>query len=133
MTEANTNTNTNTITKANEEPRKTTVFTPQVDIFETDAAVCLVAELPGVSEKNVAVDLQGNTLTIRGTTEFQVPEGLKIACGEYTPDRIYERQFTLGDTIDQDAITASMKDGLLKLVLPIVKEHTSRKIVVRTE
>ena len=35
--------------------------------------------------------------------------------------------------IDQDAITASMKDGLLKLVLPIVKEHTSRKIVVRTE
>lgn len=121
------------ITRANEETAKLMVCTPLVDIHETDSAVCLIAEMPGVAENDVAVDLQGNTLAIRGTANFMPPEGLRCVCGEYTPKRIFERQFTLGDTIDQDHITASMKDGLLKLVLPIVKEHTTRKIVVKAE
>ncbi len=122
----------NTITK-NAENKNYPVVSPKVDIMETETQVFLVAEMPGVSEKNVDVDLQGNTLTIKGTTEFQAPEGLELTGSEYSPNKIFERQFTLGDSIDLNGISANMKDGILKLTLPKVKELAPRKIVVKTE
>ena len=80
----------NTITK-NAENKNYPVVSPKVDIMETETQVFLVAEMPGVSEKNVDVDLQSNTLTIKGTTEFQAPEGLELTGSEYSPNKIFER------------------------------------------
>ena len=122
----------NTISKTAEN-KNYPVVSPKVDIMETETQVFLVAEMPGVSEKNVDVDLQGNTLTLKGTTDFQAPEGLELTGNEYSPNKIYERQFTLGDSIDLNGISANMKDGILKLTLPKVKELAPRKIVVKTE
>ena len=122
----------NTITK-NDENKNYPVVSPKVDIMETETQVFLVAEMPGVSEKNVDVDLQGNTLTLKGTTAFHAPEGLELRGNEYSPNKIFERQFTLGDSIDLNGISANMKDGILKLTLPKVKELAPRKIVVKTE
>ncbi|MBP5639753.1 MAG: Hsp20/alpha crystallin family protein [Victivallales bacterium] len=125
-------TETNTTTQ-NAESKNYPIVSPKVDIMETETQVFLVAEMPGVSEKNVDVDLQGNTLAIRGTTDFKAPEGFDLTGSEYSPNKEYERQFTLGDSIDLNGISANMKDGILKLTLPKVKELSPRKIVVKTE
>ena len=98
--------------------------------METETIVYLVAEMPGVSEKNVDIDLQGNNLTIRGST---VPDSgqAEPTRSEYYPEKAYERQFTLGNSIDLANITANMKDGVLRLTLPKVKDLAPRKIEVK--
>ena len=114
-----------------ESRRETVVLKPQVDIIEDEANVLLIADMPGVNEKNVDIDLQGNNLTIRGQRETPSFEGMNLKCTEYQPDYRYERQFTLGDTIDVEHIGATMKDGVLKLSLPKVKEAAPRRIEVK--
>ena len=111
--------------------RETVVLKPQVDIIEDDSQVLLIADMPGVNEKNVDIDLQGNNLTIRGQREPASYEGMTLKCAEYQPDFRYERQFTLGETIDVEHIGATMKDGVLKLSLPKVKEAAPRRIEVK--
>ncbi len=110
---------------------KTTVLTPRVDILENETAVILIADMPGVNEKGVDIDLQRNCLTIKGIRQDEQEEGLELSNSEFRPKYSYERQFTIGDAIDLDNITASMKDGVLKLILPKVKEPEPRRIEVK--
>lgn len=108
------------------------VVTPRVDIMENDTQVVLIADMPGVSEKDVDIDLQHNCLSIKGNRVFKAEDGMKLTNAEFQPAYIYERQFTLGDIIDTENITASMKDGVLRLTLPKVKEATPRRIEVKS-
>lgn len=126
-----------TVNKDNEanvqrvERREAVVLSPAVDILETEKDVLLLADMPGVNEKNVDIDLHGNSLTIKGHRETPVSAGMELIRTEYQPDYRYERQFTMGDTIDREKITAVMKDGVLRLTLPKVKELAPRRIEVK--
>lgn len=108
------------------------VLIPRVDIMESDKDVVLIADMPGVNEKGVDIDLQRNCLTIKGVRVFEPEAGMKLTNAEFQPAYSYERQFTLGDTIDLDGITAAMKDGVLRLTLPKVKEAAPRRIEVKS-
>ena len=110
---------------------KTTVLTPRVDILESETEVTLIADMPGVNEKGVDIDLQRNCLTIKGTRQDEQDEGMALTNSEFHPKYSYERQFTIGDAIDLDNITASMKDGVLKLNLPKIKEPEPRRLEVK--
>ena len=104
-------------------------FTPAVDIFETDKAITLLADMPGVTSERLNIDLRENTLTLEGDVES--PEGADedLLFREY-PVGKYFRQFTLSEVIDQGKIEASLKDGVLRLNLPKVEKATPRKISV---
>jgi len=108
---------------------QTTVYTPRVDIRETDAEVLLVADMPGVDEGSVHIDLEGSELTIRGKAVPKAPEGFSLTYGEYESGD-YERAFTLADTIDREGIRATVRDGVLRLTLPKAKEAQARRIPV---
>lgn len=110
------------------------VLNPRVDILENEKEVLLIADMPGVNEKGVDIDLQRNCLTIKGARAAEgcpCENNMALTKAEYQPAYSYERQFTLGDTIDLDGITASMKDGVLRLTLPKVKEAAPRRIEVK--
>jgi HSP20 family protein len=115
-----------------ETPRasQTPVFVPRVDIRETETEVILVADMPGVDERNVSIDLEGSELAIRGTFVPKAPEGFTLTYQEYESGD-YERSFTLGETIDRQGIQAVVKDGVLRLTLPKAKEAQPRRIAVR--
>jgi len=106
------------------------VFTPSVDIFETDREITMLADIPGVRSKELDIDLHDNVLTIDG--EVAPPEGENEVdiLREYRTGRYY-RQFTLSQVIDQSKIDAKLKDGVLRLTLPKVKAATPRKITVK--
>jgi len=106
------------------------VFTPSVDIFETDRELTLLADLPGVSTDNLTIDLRENTLTLIGEVKpagGADEEGLLI---EYETGK-YQRQFSLSNVIDQSQIDAKLKDGVLRLTLPKVEEAKPRQIAVK--
>jgi HSP20 family molecular chaperone IbpA len=106
------------------------VFTPAVDIFETEKEITLLADLPGVKSDDLNIDLRDNVLTLTGDVapwEGAEEEDLLI---EYEIGR-YFRQFTLSEVIDQDKIDAQLNEGVLRLTLPKVEKATPRKISVK--
>lgn len=104
-------------------------FTPAVDIFETDKAITLLADMPGVVTDKLNIDLRENTLTLEGDVESPEGSDEDVLFREY-PIGKYFRQFTLSEVIDQARIEAALKDGVLRLDLPKVEKATPRKIAV---
>ncbi len=112
-----------------ETTRSGVTFTPAVDIFETETAITLLADMPGVISENLDIDLRENTLTLEG--DVASPEGSdEVAIFREYPVGKYFRQFTLSEVIDQEKIDASLKDGVLRLNLPKVEKATPRKVTV---
>lgn len=107
------------------------MFVPVVDIWETDRGLMLMADMPGVTSENLSVDLSDNTLTVSGKVA-PAPEGRKSLIKEYDEGNFY-RQFSLAENIDQSAITAALKDGVLTLELPRVAPAQPRKIEIKTD
>ena len=119
------------ITSPAEQTKPGIVFTPSVDIFETDRELTLLADLPGVKAENLTIDLRENILTLTGEVEpFESANENDILI-EYETGKYY-RQFSLSNVIDQSKINANLKDGVLRLTLPKVEEAKPRKIEVRT-
>ena len=108
------------------------VFTPKVDIWETEEDIQLVAEMPGVDEKNVDINLQDQTLTILGRVVPDEMKGYEKVYSEYHVGN-YERSFTIAQDIDRDKIKATMKQGVLTLVLPKSESVKPRRIEVKAE
>ena len=106
------------------------VFTPAVDIFETDNALILLADLPGVKAKDLTIDLKEGVLALSTQTEVQEAAGEMVILGEYQTGNYY-RKFNLSDVIDQSRIEANLKDGVLRLTLPKVEAAAPRKIEVK--
>jgi len=113
-----------------EQTRPGVIFTPSVDIFETDSEITLLADMPGVLPDNLTIDLRDNTLTLEGDIAAVDADKEELIYTEYATGRYY-RQFTLSEVIDQAKIDAQIQDGVLKLSLPKVAKATPRKIAVR--
>ena len=114
-----------------EQTRPGLVFTPLVDIFETQKALVLLADMPGVRPEDINIDLRDDTLTLTGDVRpYEIADEHDIMI-EYEVGK-YHRQFALSEIIDQDKIDAQMQDGVLRLTLPKVEKATPRKITVQT-
>jgi HSP20 family molecular chaperone IbpA len=113
-----------------EATRNRPVYTPAADIFETEDALVLLVEMPGVRPDQVGVGLDKRVLTITGHAAPQRHESYSLAVCEYRPGD-FERVFTLSDMIDEAGIEAVMKDGVLRLTLPRAKAEPARTIKVK--
>jgi HSP20 family protein len=105
------------------------VFTPAVDIFETDKEITLLADMPGATADDLIIDLRDNTLTLSADVDPVRGKDEELLLGEYESGRYY-RQFTLGELINQEKIDAHLADGVLRLSLPKVEKATPKKIAV---
>ncbi len=105
------------------------VFLPVTDIFETDQALTVVLEMPGVSKESVEVGVENDVLTINGQIDFSKYEGLQPLYIEYNIGN-YSRSFQISSKIDQDGIKAELKDGVMTLVLPKAEKAKPRRISV---
>ena len=104
-------------------------YMPTADIFETEDALTVVLEMPGVSKDNVDVSVETGVLTIEGRIDFQKYEGLQPVYGEYNVGP-YRRGFRISSQIDQNKIAAEMRDGVITLTLPKAEEAKPRRIAV---
>jgi HSP20 family protein len=105
------------------------VFVPPVDIFETETALTLLADMPGVTREGVTVDIDNAELTITGEVAARKEAGRRPLLEEYATGT-FRRVFTLSERIDQERITASMEKGVLRLVLPKAERARRRRIEV---
>ena len=105
------------------------VFVPVADIFETDQALTVILEMPAVSKNSVDVTVENDVLTIGGRVDFSNYDELQPLYTEYNVGN-YARSFQLSSKIEQDRISAELKDGVMMLVLPKAEKAKPRKINV---
>ena len=104
-------------------------FVPTADIFETEAALTLALEMPGVNKSQVDVNIEDGVLTVHGRLDFSKYESLQPVYTEYNIGH-YRRSFSLSNKIDQNKISAEMTDGVLTLVLPKAEQAKPRRISI---
>jgi HSP20 family molecular chaperone IbpA len=107
-------------------------FVPRADIFETPRDIVVLADLPGVDERDIDITVEKNILTIRANVQPELPHAHSLTYAEYTVGD-FLRKFALPNEIDREGIAATMKNGVLRLVLPKSSSAQVRKIQVKSE
>jgi HSP20 family protein len=110
-------------------PRVATAW-PPTNVFETAETFVVKAEVPGLAESDVSVTVEDEVLLVRGERKSQVPEGYKVHVRERAPVA-FARRVALPGRVDFDAVTASLKDGVLTVTLPKPKESLPRQVAVK--
>lgn len=113
---------------AEQMPRR--AYVPAVDLIDSDGEVVLIADIPGVPEGGVDLSIEKNVLTLTAVPADGVIAGKKLAYSEYGVGE-YRRSFALSDEVDKDHISATLKDGVLRVHLP-KQTPVTKKISVAT-
>ena len=107
-------------------------WTPSVDIYETENALVLTAEVPGVEENNVEIKIEDNTLTLKGERNFEKETNED---NYHRIERSYGsfyRSFTIPRNVDQEKIKAEQDSGVLRITMPKKPESKPKTVKVIT-
>ena len=104
-------------------------YIPYTDIYETETALIMVMEMPGVEQGDLNILLESNVLRVEGQIDFSKYDGMEPVYAEYNVGP-YARSFTLNGKFDQENISAQLDDGVLTLTLPKSKEVQPRRIPI---
>ncbi|HEX5453469.1 MAG TPA: Hsp20/alpha crystallin family protein [Stellaceae bacterium] len=104
-------------------------FIPNTDIFETEDALILAMEIPGVTRENVEINLENDTLRVEARIDYGNYQGLEPLYTEYNVGH-FARAFTLSRSLDQQRISAELADGVLRLVLKKAQDAMPRRITI---
>jgi len=105
-------------------------FMPSVDIAETEKAFQVEVALPGINKKDITVDLDKGRLTISGERKFEKEESGKNYHRVESSFGSFSRSFQLPDSIDEESISASYKDGMLNINITKSEERVSKQIKI---
>jgi HSP20 family molecular chaperone IbpA len=106
------------------------VYTPEADILETSGSYVVDVYMPGVTDKSAEATLENDVLTIRGQVDLTPRENVRLMHQEYRVGD-YRRVFTLTDDIDRDHVSATVRDGVLHLVLPKAESSKAKRIAIK--
>jgi HSP20 family protein len=104
-------------------------FSPYSDIHETDRAVIVSMEVPGVGKDAIDIQLDKGVLTVKGTVDATKYDSLRPIYSEYNVGN-FVRTFSVSPKIDASGISATVTDGVLSIELPKAKEALARRIAV---
>jgi HSP20 family protein len=105
--------------------------TPLIDIHEGPDGLILQADLPGVTEDNLNIQLEDNVLTLHARVPSPFPEAARVLHEEYRVSDFY-RSFILSDEVERDKISAELKNGVLRLSLPKAERARTRRIEIKS-
>jgi HSP20 family protein len=105
-------------------------WAPPVDIYETDDALILKAELPGVSKDDVSIEIHQNTLILRGQRKHEAEVKEEHYHRVERAYGTFQRSFTLPTLVDQEHVQATYKDGVLELRLPKSEAAKPKRIAI---
>ena len=115
-----------------EYPVDEVVFTPPIDIFETNDGLVLQADLPGVSSESLELQVQDNKLSLFGKVSLSIPPEARLIHQEYQIGH-FLRSFILSDEVDHDRISAKLNQGVLEVILPRLSKPEPRRIQIQID
>ena len=111
-------------------PFKGTAY-PKINVYEWDTKVGVIAEIPGLSKKDLSVEVTDGVLTISGDKHKLFDVGDAKVLRRELKESSFKRQFELGEQLDGEKIKASFKDGLLSVDIPKVEPTKPKKLSVK--
>jgi HSP20 family molecular chaperone IbpA len=112
-------------------PELQQAYTPPIDIHESPEGLTLEADLPGATERNLHIQLEDNVLRLYAKIDSPAPEGARLVHEEYRLGD-YHRSFILSDDVDRERISAELKNGVLRLILPKAERARTRRIEIKS-
>jgi len=106
------------------------MWTPSVDIYETDDALVLTAELPGVSKEDVSIEIHDNTLILRGERKHEAEVKDEHYHRRERAYGTFQRSFALPTMVDHEKVQATYRDGILELRLPKLESAKPKRIAI---
>ena len=104
-------------------------YMPPTDIYETEDALTVLMEMPGVERDDIAVKLENGILNVEGRIDYSKYQEMQPVYTEYNVGN-YARSFQISSKIEQDQISAELGDGVMRLILPKAAKAKPRKIKV---
>ena len=118
--------------KTAQQGRTERTMRPPVDIFEDSTGITVQADMPGVSKDRLEVHIDNDTLSIDGTADISMPEGMEPLYADIRSTH-YQRSFSLSRELDGEKVDATLKDGVLTLRIPKREQYQLRRIEVQVE
>ncbi len=106
------------------------MWSPAVDIFETADSIVMKAELPGVSRDNIDIQVQDNTLMLKGERKFEREVKEENYLRIERSYGAFQRAFTLPTVVQRDKIKATFKDGVLEVTMPKAEEAKPKQVKI---
>ena len=104
---------------------------PKVNVYEYDEKIGVIAEIPGLDKKDLNVEVEDGVLTVSGEKSHGFDEGEAKVIRRELKHSSFKRQFTLGEMLDGDNISANFKDGILSIEIPKVEPTLPKKNIVK--
>ena len=104
---------------------------PKVNVYEYDAKVGVIAEIPGLDKKDLNIEVEDGVLTVSGEKSHGFDEGEAKVIRRELKHSSFKRQFTLGEQLDGDNISANFKDGILSIEIPKIEPELPKKNIVK--
>ena len=104
---------------------------PKVNVYEYDAKIGVIAEIPGLDKKDLNIEVEEGVLTVSGEKSHGFDEGEAKVIRRELKHSSFKRQFTLGDMLDGDNISANFKDGILSIEIPKIEPTLPKKNIVK--
>ena len=104
---------------------------PKVNVYEYDTKIGVIAEIPGLDKKDLNVEVEDGVLTVSGDKSHGFDEGEAKVLRRELKHSSFKRQFTLGEQLDGDNISANFKDGILSIEIPKVEPALPKKNIVK--
>ena len=104
---------------------------PKVNVYEYDTKIGVIAEIPGLDKKDLNVEVEEGVLTVSGEKSHGFDEGEAKVLRRELKHSSFKRQFTLGEQLDGDNISANFKDGILSIEIPKVEPALPKKNIVK--
>jgi HSP20 family protein len=106
------------------------VWSPAVDVYEDSDAIVIRADLPGVNESDIDIEMTGDTLTIRGERKFEDEANRDKYIRVERQFGSFQRSFTIGIPVEADKVRANYRNGILELTVPKAEVTKPKKVLV---
>ena len=104
---------------------------PKVNVYEYDTKIGVIAEIPGLDKKDLNIEVEDGVLTVSGEKSHGFDEGEAKVIRRELKHSSFKRQFTLGEQLDGDNISANFKDGILSIEIPKIEPTLPKKNIVK--
>ena len=104
---------------------------PKVNVYEYDTKIGVIAEIPGLDKKDLNIEVEEGVLTVSGDKSHGFDEGKAKVLRRELKHSSFKRQFTLGEQLDGDNISANFKDGILSIEIPKIEPALPKKNIVK--
>ena len=109
------------------------IWSPAVDVYEDPDSIVIKADLPGMKQEDIEIEMAGDTITLQGERKFEDETRRDKYVRVERQYGAFQRSFTIGIPIEADKVKATYRNGILELTIPKAEATRPKKVQVSVD